>query len=165
MGVSIGVGTTDWEPPRRGGRISFTVDNPGLDAAPFGMTTLNMGDDPQGPAAVVFSLPPNLEFATHYHETEQCFVVLEGSIRIGRTWFGPGSVRVQDEGSVYGPGLAGPEGCKAISFYGDRSKLPDRFASERDRKRYEALATKHGYADLATRHVAAAEGGETSEST
>lgn len=156
MAISVGVGTTNWEPPRRGGRISFTVEDSGLDADPFGMTTMNLGDDIHGPSAVVFSLPPNFEFATHYHETDQCFVVLEGSLRVGRTWFGPGSVRLQDAGSVYGPGLTGPEGCKAISFYGDRSKLPDKFASDRDYQRYKELSTKHGYADLGSRHKAAA---------
>jgi hypothetical protein len=134
--------------------MSFMVDDPGLEGEPFGMTTLNMGDDPDGPVAVLFSMPPNLEFAAHYHETDQCFVVLEGSWRIGRTWYGPGSVRVQDAGSVYGPGVVGPDGLKAISFYGDRTKLPDQYASDRDRRRGEELADKWGYADLASRRAA-----------
>lgn len=150
MGVNIHPrGTTDWEPAKRGGRISFNIADEALEAEPFGMTIINFGDDPKGPCTVVFTLPPGLEGAAHYHGTEQCFVVIDGSVRIGRTWYGPGSVRIQEAGSVYGPLLAGPEGCRAIAFYGDRSELPDKFASERDRRRYEELSVKHGYRHLA----------------
>lgn len=155
MAVTKGVSTTDWTPTRRGGRLSFDIKDPGLEALPFGMTMLNMGDDPHGACAVVFTLQPHFEFASHYHDTDQCFVVIEGSLRIGRTWYGPGSVRVQEAGAVYGPGLAGPDGCRAIAFYGDRTKLPDKFASERDRRKYEELATRYGYGHLAGRHAQA----------
>jgi mannose-6-phosphate isomerase-like protein (cupin superfamily) len=142
--VTFGKGDSGATLPSRAGRTTFELSHPDLNTSPFGMAIVNMGEDPRGPCAVVFHLEPNLEFAAHYHDTDQCFVVLEGSIRVGRTWFGPGSVRVQNAGSVYGPVLSGPTGCEAISFYGDRSALPDQFASERDRKRSEELMAKLG---------------------
>ena len=39
---------------------------------------------------------------------------------------------------MYGPTRSGPEGCKLVSFYADRSELPDKFAREADRQTYEA---------------------------
>jgi hypothetical protein len=109
----------------------------------MGMGTVTLGEDEDGPLVVILTLAPNLEFAPHYHNTDQCFVVLQGSLRVGRTWFGPGSVRVQEAGAVYGPLLTGPEGCKTIAFYRDRSRtFPDQLAGERDRKRAEQLDAK-----------------------
>jgi hypothetical protein len=127
---------------KRAGRVTFEASDPELEARPMTMAMVEFGDDPKGPCAVFFNLQPNLEFAAHYHNTEQCFVLLEGSIRIGRTWYGPGSFRIQDSGSVYGPLLSGPEGCKAVSFYGDRSELPDQFASEKDKQKSDELIAK-----------------------
>jgi mannose-6-phosphate isomerase-like protein (cupin superfamily) len=143
--VTFGMDGSGTAPRSRAGRTTFELSDPGLNTSPMGMAIVNLGEDPHGPCAITFHLEPNLEFAAHYHDTDQCFVVLEGSIRVGRTWYGPGSVRVQNAGSVYGPVLSGPEGCEAISFYGDRSAIPDQFASERDRKRSEELMAKMGF--------------------
>ena len=52
-------------------------------------------------------IPPDLEFATHYHDTDYCTLVLKGSLRVGRTWYRAGHFRVQDAKSVYGPALRG----------------------------------------------------------
>jgi hypothetical protein len=46
---------------------------------------------------------------------------------------------VQDAKSVYGPTRSGPEGCTVVSFYGDRSELPDKFARDADRARFDEL--------------------------
>jgi len=130
--------TTNLGVPKRGGRIAFSIDEPLLAQQFFGFTKFEFGDDPHGPLMVVQVIPPNLEFATHYHDTDYCTLVLEGSLRVGRTWFRAGHFRVQDAKSVYGPSLSGPEGCKVVSFYADRSELPDKFARDADREQYES---------------------------
>jgi hypothetical protein len=130
---------TNLDVKKRGGRISFTIDEPNLAEQFFGVTKFEFGDDPHGPLMVVQVIPPDLEFATHYHDTDYCTLVLKGSLRVGRTWYGPGHFRVQDAGSVYGPTRSGPHGCSVVSFYGDRSELPDKFARDADRVKFDAL--------------------------
>jgi hypothetical protein len=141
--VTVGFGEGARTRPVKAGRATLDVNSPDLNGFPMGMATVTLGEDEDGPLAVILTLAPNLEFAPHYHDTDQCFVVLEGALRVGRTWFGPGSVRVQEAGAVYGPLLTGPEGCKTIAFYRDRSRtFPDQFAGERDRQRAEQLDAK-----------------------
>jgi hypothetical protein len=134
MAVSTNLGVA-----KRGGRISFTIDEPKLSEQFFGLTRFEFGDDPHGPLMVVQVIPPDLEFATHFHDTDYCTLVLEGALRVGRTWFRAGHFRVQDARSVYGPSLSGPEGCRLVSFYGDRSELPDKFTRDADRNRFDEL--------------------------
>lgn len=124
---------------KRGGRIRFNIDDPKLAEQFFGFTKFELGDDPNGALMVVQVIPPDLDFAAHYHDTDYCTIVLAGSMRVGRTWFTAGDFRVQEAGSVYGPVRSGPDGCKVVSFYADRSELPDKFSSDRDRTRYEKL--------------------------
>ena len=40
---------------------------------------------------------------------------------------------------MYGPTRSGPEGCSLVSFYGDRSELPDKFTRDADRARFDEL--------------------------
>jgi hypothetical protein len=131
--------TTNIGVAKRGGRMRFNIDEPKLGEQFFGFTRFDFGDAPDGPLMVVQVIPPDLEFAAHHHETDYCTIVLEGSMRVGRTWYRAGDFRVQDAGSTYGPVRIGPDGCKVVSFYADRSALPDQFVRERDRARYDAL--------------------------
>ena len=88
------------------------------------------------------SSPPDLEWAAHCHDTETITVVVEGSVRVGTKWYGPGSVRVQERGSVYGPGRTGPDGAKTVVFYADRRGLPDQFPRDEDRRTYADLPAR-----------------------
>ena len=126
----------------RGGRTVLSIDDPALDRFPLGVGVIEFGSQPDGPVVLLFHVQANLDFATHYHNTEQCFVLLEGQIKIGRTWYGPGSIRVQDSGSVYGPIRSGPDGFKAVAFYADRSAIPDQYVRDADRVRARELAAE-----------------------
>jgi hypothetical protein len=131
--------TSNLDVAKRGGRISLTADEPKLREQFFGFSKFEFGDDPHGPLMVVQVVPPDLDFATHHHDTDYCTVVLQGALRVGRTWCRAGNIRVQDAGSTYGPIRSGPEGATVVSFYGDRSALPDQFLREADRMRYDEL--------------------------
>ena len=119
----------------RGGRIDFSFDSAEFRATEFGAVWLT--DDPHGPLAVFLELGPGIEIPAHSHDSNYVTVVISGSLQVGRTWFGPGSVRVQERGSVYGPSLTGPDGVQVAVFYDDRNGLPDQYAKASDR---EALA-------------------------
>jgi hypothetical protein len=116
----------------RGGRVDFTFDSPELQATQFGAVWLT--DDSHGPLAVFIELGPNIESSAHHHESDYITVVVSGALRVGRKWFGPGSVRVQEKGSVYGPSLTGPEGVRVVVFFSDRHGLPDQFAKASERE-------------------------------
>lgn len=149
--------TTNLDLAKRGGRISFTADDQKLRTQFFGFTTFEFGNDPHGPLMVVQVVPPNLDFAAHYHDTDYSTIVLQGALRVGRAWCRAGHVRVQDAGSVYGPLRSGPEGATVVSFYGDRAALPDQFTRETDRVRYDELLPI-AFAACATMNTAAADG-------
>jgi hypothetical protein len=129
---------------RRGGRIVFDMSSPKLDEWPLGVAQIDIGpEDPHGPCMLAVNMRPDIYFAAHYHKSDQIAVVLEGAFRVGRTWYGPGSIRVQEEGAVYGPVQSGPEGCKIVGFFADRSDVADHHASERDRLKAEKLKEKY----------------------
>ena len=124
---------------KKGGRISFSIDDPELAEPFFGFNALEFGENDDGPIVAVQVIPPNLKFAPHFHETEYCTIVLRGALKVGSRWYREGDCRFQDAKSVYGPVESGPEGARVISFYADRRGLPDQFAKEAHRKMYDEL--------------------------
>jgi hypothetical protein len=125
--------------PNKGGRTSFSIDDPELAEPFFGFNTFEFGDKSDGPVAVAQVIPPDTKFAPHFHETDYCTIVLRGALKVGSRWYREGDCRFQDEKSVYGPVESGPEGARIISFYADRLGLPDQFAKESHEKMYEEL--------------------------
>lgn len=124
---------------KKAGRIKFSITDPELSEPYFGLTKFEFGESENGPLMVILIIPSDIEFATHYHDTDYCTVVMKGALKVGKTWYREGDIRVQDEGSAYGPIWSGPEGCTTLNFYGDRSALPDQFTKETHRKRFEEL--------------------------
>lgn len=121
---------------KRAGRVQFTFDE--LQHSTFAV----LGDDPEGPAVGFLVDEPDVEYAAHYHEADYVTVIMEGSVRIGRTWLHRGAVYVQDAGAPYGPILVGPEGLKAVVFFTRRRALVDQFPRERDRAANEELSAQ-----------------------
>ena len=126
----------------KGGRTSFSIDDPALAEPFFGFNTFEFGDQSDGPVAVAQVVPPNTRFAPHFHETDYCTIVLRGALKVGGRWYREGDCRFQDAKSVYGPVESGPEGARLISFYADRSGIPDQFAKESHQKMYDELLPK-----------------------
>lgn len=124
---------------KKGGRISFSIDDPELAEPFFGFNAFEFGAKSDGPIVAVQVVPPDTKFAPHFHETEYCTIVLRGALKVGSHWYKEGDCRFQDEKSVYGPVESGPEGARIISFYADRTGLPDQFAKESHQKMYDEL--------------------------
>lgn len=122
------------------GRMELDFGSPALSEP--GMVAVALGEQPDGPMALLVCSPPNLEWAAHHHDTETITIVIEGSVRVGTRWYGPGSVRIQERGSVYGPGMTGPDGAKTIVFFADRRGLPDEYVREADRVAYAHLPAR-----------------------
>jgi hypothetical protein len=78
-----------------------------------------LGDADDVDAPVVFSgwYPPGSRTEPHHHVTDYAEIIIEGTQQIGRTWHGPGTVRIVEAGTAYGPLVAGPEGCRTIVIF------------------------------------------------
>jgi hypothetical protein len=107
------------------------AEMPGIGKAAFWF----LGDDPEGPMVVSFCSPPSPDITpAHSHPTDQIRIILEGSFRIGRTWYGPGEIRAQEADRVYGPEEQGPEGSKQILVMANRQHWFPTFARKSDRE-------------------------------
>jgi quercetin dioxygenase-like cupin family protein len=78
-----------------------------------------VGTDERGAVArvMIVKYDPGARVDPHYHHCDYCSIVVEGSMEITRRVHGVGSVRVVNAGTVYGPLLAGPEGCTVIDVF------------------------------------------------
>jgi quercetin dioxygenase-like cupin family protein len=81
--------------------------------------SLPMGEDESGAAGTVLIVKyePGSIVAPHYHHSDYCSVVVEGSIEVTRRNHETGSIRIVNAGTVYGPLVAGPEGATLIEFF------------------------------------------------
>ena len=85
-----------------------------------------LGEDPEGPVAVCAVHPRNPEGKTtagHFHKSDQLRLIVEGSLRIGKTWYKAGEMRIQQANAVYGPEEVGVDGCREIMFFSRRGGL------------------------------------------
>lgn len=93
----------------------FTVTEDGTRFARF-----FLGDGDADPAVFPMEVTADYRFPVHYHKTHYMSVILRGSLRVGKKWYGPGDIRLQEKGSVYGPEEAGPQGCFMLNIFADR---------------------------------------------
>ena len=79
-----------------------------------------LGDGEDDPVVFPMEVTAGYRFPVHYHKTHYMSLILRGSLRVGKKWYGPGDIRLQEKGSVYGPEEAGPEGCYMLNIFADR---------------------------------------------
>jgi hypothetical protein len=53
----------------------------------------------------------------HMHLVGYAEIVLEGSLRVGRTWHAPGDIRIVGPNTAYGPQEAGPDGVTLLIVF------------------------------------------------
>ena len=89
-------------------------------------TKLVIGDDkdPRATRAFIVKWPPGCRVDVHTHASDYCEILLEGTQKIGDTWFSAGDVRVAKAGTLYGPLIAGDEGCTIIVIFNGNGWMP-----------------------------------------
>ena len=104
------------------GRYETHLDDPDFARMEDGtrFAAFFLGDDAADPAVFPMEVTPDYQFPVHYHKTHYMSLILRGSLRVGKKWYGPGDIRLQEKGSVYGPEEAGPEGCFTLNIFADR---------------------------------------------
>ena len=77
-----------------------------------------MGERKDNPPTVVaLRLPPNGVLPRHAHDCYRFEVVVQGSLDVGDRILTPGDVMVSPPNSLYGPHIAGPEGCTTFEIF------------------------------------------------
>ena len=105
------------------GQRSFTWSEPGewtqVPSQNFSYNSFLVGAYERGATAYmsIVKYEPNARIEPHYHHCDYCSIVVEGWIEVTRKRHDVGSVRVVKAGTVYGPLVAGPEGCTAIEVF------------------------------------------------
>jgi hypothetical protein len=88
---------------------------------PFGLRIRHfvMGDpeDPATPTAAIFEMPPGYELARHAHPCERLEVIVAGTLHVGDVVLRPGDVMATGAGEMYGPHVAGPDGCTTVEMF------------------------------------------------
>ena len=86
---------------------------------------IDVGDPENAHRALValVDYAPGTIIPPHSHATDYTSVVVEGTIEVTRRKHGVGDIRVVKAGTVYGPLVAGPDGCKVIEIFADRSGI------------------------------------------
>jgi len=72
-------------------------------------------------APVVFyaEFEPGSVTLPHSHDCDYAEIILEGRQQVTRRWYEAGHIRIVSAGTVYGPLVAGPEGCKVLVVFKD----------------------------------------------
>lgn len=80
-----------------------------------------VGDEGENaPNVMKVHFPAGHRVAPHLHNVAYAEIILEGSQRVGRRWYGPGDIRVVGADTAYGPLESGPDGVTVlIVFDGD----------------------------------------------
>jgi hypothetical protein len=104
------------------GRYETSLDDPEFTVMDDGTRFAGffLGDGEDEPAVFPMEVTANYRFPVHYHKTHYMSIILRGSLRVGKKWYRPGDIRLQEKGSVYGPEEAGPEGCFMLNIFADR---------------------------------------------
>jgi quercetin dioxygenase-like cupin family protein len=99
-----------WDAP--GGWVSYPEKR-------LKVCSLQLGVDERGAATTILIVKyePGSHVEPHYHHADYCSIVVEGSIEVTRRSHGVGSMRVVNAGTVYGPLIAGPDGCTVIEVF------------------------------------------------
>jgi hypothetical protein len=109
----------------------FTADPQAWDALPFEdflgskIAVLATDEEAGNPEVVMLAIEfqPDFYVAAHQHRTGHIEVILEGSLYIGDHLEGPGDIRVSPPYESYGPLKAGPDGCKCLEIFPDRTAV------------------------------------------
>jgi hypothetical protein len=104
-------------------KVLSCVDTDDFPEVGFGLRqkvfTLGEEGDKTRPLLLITRFPPNAVLPRHYHQDVFMDAVVAGSSNIAGEWHEAGTVRWFPAKAMYGPVVAGPDGCTLLEFYVD----------------------------------------------
>jgi hypothetical protein len=84
-------------------------------------TLFRMGPRDDGtPVAMVLQMPPDYVIVRHAHACHRLEVITQGSLFADGRVLHPGDVMTAGPGEMYGPKVAGPDGCTTMEFFSEQ---------------------------------------------
>jgi hypothetical protein len=109
------------------GSVAVKLDDVAFEPRPgFKRVHVMLGDEHDEGAPQVYWAkdPPDITWDAQSHGADFVMFYLEGSQKVGDTWYGAGDVRVVKAGTVYGPITAGPEGSTVLLVFASANYKP-----------------------------------------
>ena len=103
-----------WQAPGRFAEMPAVAEQLGARISFF---PLGDSESDASPICVVFEMQPGYVIQRHAHPCERFEIVVRGSISAGDRTLVPGDVMIAGNGEVYGPKVAGPEGCTTVEVF------------------------------------------------
>jgi hypothetical protein len=69
------------------------------------------------PVAAMLKMPPNFVLPRHAHDCERLEMVVRGTLEVDGEILRPGDISIARPMEMYGPHVAGPEGCVTLEFF------------------------------------------------
>lgn len=88
----------------------------GVDGIDISYFELGKRED-NAPAVTPLRMAPGYILPRHAHDCYRFEIVVRGSLNVGDEVLTPGSVMISEPGVLYGPHIAGPEGCVTFEFF------------------------------------------------
>jgi len=87
--------------------------------SPSTMHVLGDLDVDTTPVALIFTMPADFELVRHSHDCERFEIILEGSLysKEADLWLHVGDIMRVQPGEMYGPHIAGAEGCRTLEVF------------------------------------------------
>lgn len=83
-----------------------------------------LGEDADNPASMALrDLPPGHVTERHSHNCIRWETILRGSVIVGDTTYGVGTIMTEEPNVAYGPYVAGPEGCTSLEIFSSFSGM------------------------------------------
>lgn len=75
--------------------------------------------DESAPVVFRVEFPPHCFVAAHTHDTDYTEIILDGRLRVTRTWHEAGDIRIVQADTAYGPLETGEDGCTVLAIFRD----------------------------------------------
>lgn len=98
--------------PEEVGAIDRAGGNEGLKMSYF--TLGKIADNPM--FVTPLRMEPGYILPRHAYDCHRMELIVQGSMDVGERVLGPGDVMITEPGVLYGPHIAGPEGCTAFDI-------------------------------------------------
>ena len=103
-----------WQAPERFRSMFEQASTIGNKASLFALGDANNDDTPM---VFVLKMEPGFVLTAHAHPCERFEVIVRGSLEVDCRTLYPGDVLMAAANEIYGPKVAGPEGCTTVEVF------------------------------------------------